>query len=250
MPLFVDLRRDFRGLNFGAAAPEDVGVGDGDTRFFEVFVDGCFVLKDFGFLGAVHDSHDVDVAELWAAFAPIGVGHAVVASDFAAGFHFAAFRDCPVEEAVEASDAFSSFRSRFDVLKEGREAADDFFLVEVSRNFAEALEGDSGLFGAGFPWVFADFVDGELFFEVEEDVPFLIGELGGDGGHHDGGLVSFFTGRHGFAAHVTDAEGENAVRRHEEVFGGAGEFEEFGGVEIEGFANWDFQGCPEAVAGA
>ena len=74
-----------------------------------MFVDGGFVLEDFGFLGAVHDAHDVDVSELGAAFAPVGVGHAVVTPDFAAGFFFAAFWDGPVEEAVEAGDALAGF---------------------------------------------------------------------------------------------------------------------------------------------
>ena len=36
-------------------------------------------------LRAVRHAHDVDVAELGAAFAPVGVGHDVVAADLAAG---------------------------------------------------------------------------------------------------------------------------------------------------------------------
>lgn len=250
VPLVVDFRGDFGGFDFGSAAPEDVGVRDGDADGFEVFVDGGFVFEDTGFFGAVDYAHDVDVAELGSAFAPVAMGHAVVASDFGACFDFAAFGDGPVEEAVEAGDAFAGFGGGFDVFEEGGEASDDFFGVEGFGDFAESVEGKRGEFGASGPRVFVDFIEGEFFFEDEEDFPFFWCEFGGDGGHHDGGGIGFVTGFEGAAADVADAECEDAVGGHEEVFGGSGEFEEFGGVVVEGFADGDFEGGPEAVSGA
>jgi hypothetical protein len=49
---------------------------------------------------------------------------------------------------------------------------------------------------------------------MQQHVPLLLVELGDVGGHHDGGLVGLFAGLHGLAAHMADAEGEDAVRLH------------------------------------
>jgi hypothetical protein len=49
---------------------------------------------------------------------------------------------------------------------------------------------------------------------------------------------------------VADAEGEHAVGGHEEVFGGAGEAHECGGMLVDDLADGDFEGGPQAVAGA
>ena len=138
---------DFGGGDFAAAAPEDVGVADGDADGLEVFVDGCFVSHDAVFFGAVNDAHDVDVAEEGPAFTPVAVGHAVVATDLGTGFDFAAFGDGPVEEAVEAGDALAGVGG-FGVLEEGGEAADDLLLIEALSDFEETFERDAGDFGA------------------------------------------------------------------------------------------------------
>ena len=181
MPLTVNLGRDLRRHNFRASAPEDVGVANGNADGFEVLIDRRFVLQDFILLGAVDDAHDVDVPELRASFAPVGVGHAVVATDFASGFHFATFGDGPVEEAVEAGDTFSSVGG-FDVLEKGREAADHFLAVEDAGDLVEAFQADACDFGAGIPAICNDFVRGELFFEGEENVPLLLREIDDGGG--------------------------------------------------------------------
>ena len=66
----------------------------------EVLVDGGLVGEDEFLVRAVGDAHDVDVAELRAAFAPVGVGHDVEAADLPAGFDLAAGGDGPVEQGV------------------------------------------------------------------------------------------------------------------------------------------------------
>ena len=42
-PRSIGQGRDFAGLNFAAAAPEDVGVGDRDAGFVKMLVNGRFV---------------------------------------------------------------------------------------------------------------------------------------------------------------------------------------------------------------
>ena len=49
-----------------------------------MLVDGGFVGENEVFVGAMSDSHDIDVTELGAAFAPVGVGEDVVAANFTA----------------------------------------------------------------------------------------------------------------------------------------------------------------------
>lgn len=49
------------------------------------------------FIEAVGDAHDVDVVEFGPAFAPVGVGHNIMASDLAPGLGFATRGDSPME---------------------------------------------------------------------------------------------------------------------------------------------------------
>ncbi len=143
MPVSVDDRGDFRGLDFGAASPKHIGVSDGDAFGFEMAINGGLVLQDEIFFGAMHHPHDVDVSELRAAFSPVAMSHTVVASNLCAGFDFPTGGDCPVEESIEASDALSAFRW-FDMLKEGGKATNDFFPIKLLGNFKESFEADSG----------------------------------------------------------------------------------------------------------
>ena len=59
-----------------------------------------------------------------------------------------------------------------------------FLFIEGLGDFTEAVVGNSGDFGASFPGVFADLVQGELGFEGEEDVPLFLLEIDDRGGHH------------------------------------------------------------------
>ena len=147
-PVLVLKRRDFAGLDFAAAAPEDVGVGDGDALIGEVGVDGVFVGEEQLLVGAVGDAHDVDVIEFRPALAPIGVGHDVEAPDLPAGVDFPAGRDGPVKEGVEAGDALA-VGERLDVLEEGGESPDDAAAIEVVGDAAKFLAAETpGLAGA------------------------------------------------------------------------------------------------------
>ena len=118
--------RDFRGLDFRATSPEDVGVGNRDTNGGKVTINGGLVLQHAFFLRAVDDSHDIDITELRTALAPITMSHAVVATDLCASLDLATFWHCPVEQAIEPSDPFTSGGWLY-VFEEGGEPANDFF---------------------------------------------------------------------------------------------------------------------------
>ena len=92
-------------------------------------VDGCLVFHDFGFFSAMENTHNIDAAELGAAFAPVAVGEDVVPTDFTSGAFFHTDGNLPMEQAVEAGDALSGIRW-FNVLEEGGEAADYLLLIE------------------------------------------------------------------------------------------------------------------------
>lgn len=249
VPLFINERGNFGRFDFRASAPEDIGVRNGDADRFEVAVDRGLVFEDAGFFRAVNYAHDIHVAELWPALAPVAMGHAEVATDFGTCFDFAAFRNGPVEEAVETGDSFAGGRG-FDVFEESGESADDFFGVQALGDFAEAIEFETEVRGAAVPGVGADFVGLELFFQREQHLPFFSGEFDGRGGHHHGGRVGLVAGFERPSADVADAEGEDAVCGHEEIFGGTGQAEQGGRVFVEGFADRNFQGGPEAVSRA
>ncbi len=249
VPVGVDDGGDLAGFDLAATAPEDVGVFNWDAARLEVGVDGGFVLHDEVAIGAVDDTHDIDIAELGAAFAPIAVGHDGVAADLASGAFLHADGDFPMEEAVESGDA-NAGGGGFDVFEEGGEAADDAFFVKGFGDLTEALDGGAGFDGASGPGFGADFIEAELTFECEEDGPLLRGEVGDVGGHHSGGFIDTEAGLDGFAADVTDAEGEDAVGGHEEVGLGAGEALEHIGMLFHALTGGDFEGGPQFVIGA
>ena len=87
------------------------------------------------------DPHDVDVVELGAAFAPVGMRHDVEAANLAARLHFAAFRNSPVEERVVLRNPFARGIG-FDVFKESGEAADDAAGVKRLCHFDKFVERD------------------------------------------------------------------------------------------------------------
>src|SRR5690349_2813974 len=76
-PVAIGKRRDLRRLDLAPPAPEDVRVRDRNADTRQVLVDGPLVREHGVLLRPVRDSHDVHVAELVAALAPVTVGEDV-----------------------------------------------------------------------------------------------------------------------------------------------------------------------------
>ena len=246
VPDAVDFRRNFTGFNFAASAPKDVGIGHVDSFFGEMGVDGGLVAEDAVAFLTVDDAHDVDVGEARSSFAPVAMGHAGMAADFAAGEHFLTRGHGPMEEAVKAGDAFAG-GGRFDVFEESGEAAEQFFSLEVFGYFLEFLAADAGLLGAFGPHIGSDFFGFEFFFECEDDLPFARGEIDGVGVDHMGWFRSAVAGLDDGAPHVADAEGEDSFGGQEQVVVCSGDFFKDFGVVFERFAERHFQGGPQFV---
>ena len=86
----------------------------------------------------MHHSHDIDVPKLRSAFAPVGVGHAEMATNLSARLHLAASGDGPVKKSVEAGDSLAA-GGWLDVLEKGGKAPDHFLLVESLGDFTKAI---------------------------------------------------------------------------------------------------------------
>ena len=129
MPVFVGKGRDFGGFDLTASAPEYVGVGDGDTSFGKVSIDGRFELHDAVFFGAVGDRHDIHIVELGSTFAPVAMSETFVAADLCTGLFFPSAGNGPVEKCIESRHAHPCLRG-FDMLKEGGKTAQQLALLE------------------------------------------------------------------------------------------------------------------------
>ena len=151
------------------------------------------MLKDFIFFGSVDHAHNINITEFRAAFSPVGVGHAVVTTDFASSFHFATLGDSPVKKSIETSYSLSGV-GWFHVLEESRKTTDNLLIVENSSNFKEAFKRHSGNLGAVIPAIYDNFIWSEFFFESEENVSFFLGEIDNGGGHHFGWDIEFRSG--------------------------------------------------------
>ena len=57
-----------------------------------MLINGSFMIEQQLFISAVRDSHDVDVLEFGASFAPIAMRQNMMTPDLAARFHFATRR--------------------------------------------------------------------------------------------------------------------------------------------------------------
>ena len=115
-----------------------------------MLVDGRFVRQNHGFVGAVGHPHDVDVAELRAALAPVGVGHDEMAAHLFSGGFFEARRNSPVKQGIELGDSLSRGQG-LDVLEEGAESPDDLPPVEFLGDCVEFVQRQAGFASAGSP---------------------------------------------------------------------------------------------------
>src|SRR4051795_6158143 len=100
-------RRNLRRLDLAAAAPEHIRVRHRPPDLREIRVDGRLVREHRVLLRSVRHGHDVHVAELWPALAPVAVREDVEASDLTAGLNLAARRHGPMEKRVESRHAFA-----------------------------------------------------------------------------------------------------------------------------------------------
>ena len=82
-----------------------------------------------GLIQTVRHSHDVDIAELRAAFAPVGMCHDVEPAHFASGLQLPAYRDCPVKQRIVAGDTLLA-GGGLDMLQECRESPDDASVMQ------------------------------------------------------------------------------------------------------------------------
>src|SRR5689334_4276186 len=161
----------------------------------------------------MRDSHQVHVAELGAALAPVSVGENVMTADFAPRFDLAVRRHSPVEQRVVTRDTLSGSRW-LHVLEESRESSDHFAIVERARDAQKFIVRDPGFFGALAPRVGMNLVDLELAFERGQHFPFGGSELYDIGVDH---ATRFFAARAWLDAatsHVSDSKREQTPGRH------------------------------------
>src|SRR5947208_12249637 len=91
-PLAVNMRRNLRWLDFATPTPENIRVRDRDSARIQMPIDCRLVVEEQLFIGAVRYSHDVDVLEFRAGFAPVAVRQDMMTANLAARFNFATGR--------------------------------------------------------------------------------------------------------------------------------------------------------------
>ena len=162
----------------------------------------------------MRDSHDIDVLEFRAGFAPVTMSQNVVPADFAAGFHLAALRHGPVEKRIETSNADAGFR-RLNVFKKSGKSANDFPAVERFGDLAKFIERQTGFGRASAPGRKSDLFRSKFTFQRQENFPFLIVKRDHVDRHH---LRSLFRSTPGFdrpPSDMPDTQSENSLCRHE-----------------------------------
>src|ERR1700730_11254022 len=100
-PHFLSPRGVFNGRDLGwlylaAPAPKHVRVENGDAGLLEMFVDRELVPEHNLFVRAVRHGHDIHVAELGPALAPVRVSKNVMASHLPPRFDLSPGRNTPV----------------------------------------------------------------------------------------------------------------------------------------------------------
>src|SRR6266404_2096282 len=124
-PLPINLRRNLRGFDLAASAPENIGVGNRNAARLKMSIYRRFVIEQALFVRAMRNRHDVHVLKFRTGFAPVAMRQNVMTADFAAGLNFATLRHGPMKERIETRDADPALR-RFDVFEECRKAYNDF----------------------------------------------------------------------------------------------------------------------------
>src|SRR5262245_18300004 len=102
-PITVSKGRTLRRLDLTPSAPENIRVRNWNSETRQMLVDSRFVRENEVFISTVRDCHDIYVAELRAALAPVSMRENMVTPHFAARFDFTSCRNGPMEKRVEAS---------------------------------------------------------------------------------------------------------------------------------------------------
>src|ERR1051326_1112433 len=245
-PLPIRERRDLRRLDLAAAAPDHARPRDRAATRLQMLVDRLLVREHEILLRPVRHRHDVHVAELRAALAPVAMREDVEASDLASRLHLASRRHGPMKEPVEARHALAGLQ-RLHVLEKRREAADDLPRVQRLRDFVELLERHARLGRALLPDVAANLLRRELALERRQHAPLQIRQLDLRRVLYLGQLLGLAAGLHPHAAHVADAEGEDALGGHHAEMLGPGEAREHRAILVDRVALRDFDGRPQPV---
>ena len=116
-PLAIYTRRNFGRLDLAAPAPKHVGVRNRDIAHAQVLIDRSLMIEQQSLICAVRYSHDIDVLEFGAGFAPVALRSNVMPPDLTSGLNFAARRHCPVKKSVESCDTYAA-HGWFDMFEE------------------------------------------------------------------------------------------------------------------------------------
>lgn len=108
------------------------------------------VIEEPLLLGAVRDSHDVDILEFRTGFTPVTMGQDVVPADFAAGLDLAPGRHRPMKQSIETRDANAGLR-RFHVFEKRGKAADNFARAQIFGDPIKFIQADTRFFRARRP---------------------------------------------------------------------------------------------------
>src|ERR1041385_2732243 len=73
-PITINAWRNLGRLDLAASAPKDVGVRDRDIAAAQMPINCRLMIEEQSFVRAVRYSHDVDIPEFRAGFAPVAVG--------------------------------------------------------------------------------------------------------------------------------------------------------------------------------
>src|SRR5207237_3534380 len=143
-PFPVKHRRNFRGLDFAATTTKNIGVGDRNALRGQMRIHRRFVFEEPRFIGAVRDSHDVDVAKLRAAFPPVTMRENVMPPDLAARFNLTARRHRPMKQPVESRYPHAS-SARLDMFQKSGKTPNDFAGVQLLSDAIKFFQGNADL---------------------------------------------------------------------------------------------------------
>src|SRR5690349_4254755 len=212
-PIPINHRRNFRRLDLAAAAPKNIGIRNRDIFRSEMRVDRRLVLEQSRFVSTVRDGHDIDVAKLRTAFAPVTMREDMMPSHLTTYFNLAARRHRPMKERVESRHSHTA-RARFHVFEERGKPADDFPSIQRFSHAIKFLERNSSLVRACGPWRRSNFFRRELPFQRQQNPPLALTQLHRAHFDHSRRCVSATSRLDSFPANVPNSKRENSLRRH------------------------------------
>ena len=170
--------------------------------------------QHFLLIRTVRHTHDIDVAKLRPALAPVTMGHDIMPPHLAAGFDLAASRHGPMKQRIVARHLFASLQP-LHVFEECGKTTHHSAGIQILSHPKKFFQGDARFFRARYPQILYQFLRLKLSLHRLHNAPFVIGQFHHCHIRHRPQLLRACARLHIFSPHMPHTQGKQLLGWHQ-----------------------------------